>query len=45
MANECCDTDEKDLPKKGVANQPGKKDGQNHSEDDGHNHGEEDTAG
>ena len=45
MANECCDTDEKDVQKKRVLNQPENSKGHNHSkdgeheEDDGHNHG------
>lgn len=53
MAQECCDTDEKDIQKKTGANQPANKEGHKHSEDaehdhdedDEHDHGTEDSAG
>ena len=53
MAKECCDTDEKDVQKKGVVNQPentkahnhNEEDEHDHEEDDEHNHGEEDSDG
>ncbi|MEO6732266.1 MAG: hypothetical protein ABIN01_13700, partial [Ferruginibacter sp.] len=38
MAKQCCDTDEKDIEKKGVVNQPENTIGHNHSKDDGHDH-------
>ena len=38
MAKECCDTDEKDVQKKGVVNQSEKNKGHDHSKDDGHDH-------
>jgi len=38
MAKECCDTDEKDVQKKGAVNQPEKTKGHDHSKDDGHDH-------
>ena len=50
MAKECCDTDEKDVQKISVVNQPENtkahdhKDG-DHEEDDEHNHGAEDADG
>ena len=52
MAQECCDTDEKDIQKKPVANQPennkehthSERDGHNHEEDDEHDHGRENEA-
>jgi len=46
MAQECCDTGEKDIQKKVVVNQPENKEDK-HSADDGHNHDEagEDSTG
>ena len=41
MAKECCDTDEKDVQKKGVVNQSEKTKGHDHSKDDGHDHGDD----
>ena len=38
MAKECCDTDEKDVQKKGVVSQPENTKGHHHSKDDGHDH-------
>ena len=38
MPKQCCDTDEKDVQKKGVVNQPENTKGHNHSKDDGHDH-------
>ena len=43
MSKECCDTDEKDIHKKPVANQPENE--HDHEEGDEHNHDEEDKAG
>ncbi len=43
MAKECCDTDEKDIHKNSVVNQPENE--HDHEEDDGHTHDEEDKAG
>ncbi|GAB2820549.1 HAD family hydrolase [Ferruginibacter profundus] len=38
MPKECCDTDEKDVQKKGFVNQPENTKGYNHSKEDGHDH-------
>ncbi len=38
MAKQCCDTDEKDVQKKGVVNQSEKTKGHHHSKADGHDH-------
>ncbi|MGF2412849.1 heavy metal translocating P-type ATPase [Ferruginibacter sp.] len=38
MAKECCDTDEKDVQKKGVVNQSENTKDHDHSKDDGHDH-------
>lgn len=43
MAKECCDTDEKDIHKNSVVNQPENE--HDHEEDDEHTHDEEDKAG
>jgi len=51
MAQECCDTEEKDLQRKNIVDQAKKTKGNDHSdkdeheEGDEHDHGEEDTAG
>ena len=47
MAQECCDTDEKDIQKKAVINQPENNKEDKHSADDGHNNeeAEEDATG
>lgn len=38
MAKQCCDTDEKEVQKKGVVNQPENSKAHDHSADDGHEH-------
>ncbi len=45
MAQECCDTDEKEVTKKTDSNQPENTDEHNHVENDGHDHGKENTTG
>jgi len=51
MAQECCNTDEKDTRKKPVAKQPENKnghahqEGEEHNEEDDHDHGKEDAPG
>jgi Cd2+/Zn2+-exporting ATPase len=50
MAQECCNTDEKEIPKNQVVNQPENirshtHEEEDHNEDDGHDHGAKDTSG